>query len=122
MNVREMGGRRLVEFGKVMRHGSMCVDLETGEVVDVEGDAVWHTNESITDFAACAFAVIARWPFGSGEYDADEMEAVAASVEAELRAIAPTSMAANGFWETLRWDLAQGDFASDVNPTGWQPT
>lgn len=122
LTVREVGGRRLVEFGKVMTSGSMCVDVETGEVVEVKGVSVWHTNQSILDFAACVVAVLARWPFDKSGRDLDGWEAVAASVEAELRTIDPTSMAADGFWETLRWDLAQGDFAPDVNPTGWRPT
>ena len=99
----------------------MCVDVESLEVVDVEGPNAWHTNASVHHFARCAEVVLSRLPFYSRDAAAEECEAVAAAMEESLIKVDPTCMTLNGFWETFRWDLANGDFpVEDLNQTAGQ--
>jgi hypothetical protein len=111
--VLEVFGRRLVRFGRVMRSGSMCIDVDTGEVVDVEGPNVWHTNSSMEGFVRCLEAVLSEFPFYSEADDWGVFEAVAARLETRLVATDATCMEVNGFWETFRWDVANGDFPTE---------
>ena len=77
----ETSGRRLIRFGQVHLSGSICIDSETQEVVELEGANVWHTNASIEHFTRCIDVVVARLPFYSPEALHEECEAVAAFLE-----------------------------------------
>jgi hypothetical protein len=106
----EASGRRLIRFGQVHLSGSMCIDSETQEVVDLEGANVWHTNASIEHFIRCIDVVVARLPFYSRDAVSEEREAVAALLEESLIRVDPTCMTTNSFWKTFRWDVAAGDY------------
>jgi hypothetical protein len=106
----EAFGRRLIRFGQVHLSGSMCIDVRTQEVVELEGGNVWHTNASIEDFTRCIEVVTARVPFYRRDADAEECEAAAAALEESLIEVDPTCMRTNGYWETFCWDVAIGDY------------
>jgi hypothetical protein len=106
----EASGRRLIRFGQVHLSGSICIDSDTQEVVELEGTNVWHTNASIEHFRRCIDVLLARLPLYSRDAVAEECEAVAALLEASFIEVDPTCMTTKSLWETFRWDVAIGDY------------
>ena len=116
LEVAELPGRgRLVCFGRSGLSERVCVDLESGVVlqIDRDGTSEHFVNSSLDAFARAVRAVIERFPFYSSESELDEYEEVASELARMIREVDPEGLVGDGFWETFISDVSMGDYATE---------
>ena len=127
----------LVRFGSHMLCGAVCLDPRSGAIVDigyVETETAYLprgfigspslVNSSLDQFITSVRAVIARFPYDSGEYNSDdvpdevidrfwdECDRAVGEMREALRRIDPVAIYVDGFWETFLDDVQMGDFST----------
>ena len=121
-------GRRLIHFGTSrLWDAMMCVDPETGHVVEVwDGSPTqmprpkpkWiegFVNSSLDQFRRSVEAVTNRFPFYGREDGGLEIRTAASDdVRSLVETIDPMAAAADQFWSTLADDIAIGDFETEA--------
>lgn len=108
--------RRVVCFGESGLREKICLDPQTGEVVQVgdgreEGTFV---NTSLSHFRRVAQMLVERFPFHAAGADLEERERGASAVALAIESIDPCAMVPDRFWSTLVDDIAIGDFDPDL--------
>jgi hypothetical protein len=107
---------RLVCFGAEGLHGQICVDVQTGTVVEVMSpeDVPRFVNTSLDHFSRTVQAVINRFPFHSVDADREEIDLACEDVAQIIRGIDPDAMRPDQFWSTLIDDIGMRDFDLEV--------
>lgn len=107
--------RRLLRVGKSGRD-EFLVDCSSGEVVylsDVDS-SVMHVNESPKKFLECLQEFMSRFPYGEGNLDIAEREALADQLRVALLKVDDTAFIEDpGFWHSIVDDVAMGDYSSE---------
>ena len=110
-------GRNLLCFADIGPFYQVCLDLESGQVVDrmptVER-VPQPINSSLQAFRDCVRFVVDRFPFYGKASDLSERVAVAQELADGLARIDPEAMAdKDGFWRTFTDDVEIGDYATE---------
>ena len=125
---RRSDGSRLIHFGTSrLWDPMMCVDPETGHVVEIwDGSPAqmpssapeWiegFVNSSLDHFRRSVEAVTNRFPFYSREDGGLEIRTAASEdVRSLVEAIDPPAAEPDQFWSTLADDIAIGDFETEA--------
>jgi hypothetical protein len=147
MLVGDIEGREFVSFGRTMLMHHICLDPQTGQVIEVirsrrRLDEPYKAlmpaqlvNSGLDQFTTSVRVVIERFPFDDGslvrernQTDAEEdeewrlLEAAVRDMRTLLLDIDPAPLAIDGFWSTFLDDVGIGDFMtpdvlSDEPPT-----
>ena len=110
------GARQLLAFGASGTAGQLCVDLNSGEVVE-RGPALGPArlvNASVDMFSRSVHSAVAAFPFYDREADDHERRRVARRMASQLGEIDSSSLLdADSFWSTFVDDLELGDYATE---------
>src|SRR5439155_15845601 len=109
-----MKQKSLLRFGRVQLYSSMCMDVATASIMEIEQDSTTgFVNSSLEKFIETAKAVIARFPF-YGENDPEEVTDRAVNdVTDAIRSVEESAFERDGFWATLVADIQMGDFVTE---------
>ncbi|MFF4588043.1 SUKH-4 family immunity protein [Streptomyces sp. NPDC001388] len=110
-----IGGRDVVRIGDDGEgDGRYFVDCATGAVLYVEAYASteFHVSDSPQSFVRCLEEFERATSGASGDADPDEWTEIAESLERAIMAIDPSALREDpGFWHSLLFDVANGDYA-----------
>jgi hypothetical protein len=107
-------GRHLVCFGSTFLDGAMCLDITTGEVVQLVGrtPSRLFVNSSLSTFSKSVEAVSRAFPFYPDGAEEADIESAARRVSEIISAIDGPAMVLDRFWSTLIDDLRMGDWGT----------
>lgn len=118
--VPHLGEAGFVVFGKAGVAVHLCLDAATQAVVqvvclDTDQPTITPVNTNLDLFRACMKAFVERFPFYSLD-SVDNDPDVAEAVGAELRELfeGTDSMAGDGFWFELTYDVGMADWATEL--------
>jgi hypothetical protein len=108
-------GRVMLKLGK--RNGvlpdSYYVACDTGDILSVDPVACLHVNASPRLFSDC----LEIFDDAIKGKDLREAEGISRSLTARITERDPTAFSEeDGFWASLMWDVAIGDFTPDMHP------
>jgi hypothetical protein len=109
--------RSLLKVGQGGDYEEFCVDNDSGEIVSLStsDSTIWHVNNSPVMFKWCLEEFAARFPYGNGDLDLPEREALAADLAGALLGIDATVLDEDpGFWHSLLGDVAIGDYTEGL--------
>jgi hypothetical protein len=109
-------GRIWVCIGSVGESEHLCVDARTGSVAGINPDTgdVWHVNSSVRAFAQSLAVFADGYPFYPPDNDAEQQEQAAERLRRTLLNIDATALREDpGFWNTILFDVANGDYTDD---------
>ncbi|MFI1357467.1 SUKH-4 family immunity protein [Streptomyces sp. NPDC020898] len=116
----DLGGavdREVVRIGyDVEGEGSYYVDAETGAVLYVEAYASteFHVSASPQGFAECLEVFERKTSETAADADPDELEEITNSLRSAIEEIDPSTLREDpGFWHSLLFDVANGDYRAD---------
>lgn len=109
--------REAVRIGyDVEGEGSYYVECGTGAVLHVEEYTFteFHVSASVQSFAECLEVFERRTSETAADADSDELEKIAESLRRALAEIDPSTLREDpGFWHSLLFDVAIGDYRAD---------
>lgn len=106
---------RMLRFGSAGLTGSICIDMSTGEIVEIQGPAVRLVNSGLSRFNEAVRLVSSMFPF-YGKDDLDLFDGAAVAIRFALEGVDPECTRRDGFWDTFIWDVAIGDYATELLP------
>jgi hypothetical protein len=108
LRIQRFGDRSYVHFGSTGAFGSILLDVESGNVMEMQtgGVLVKFVNESVDKFIEClqVFLSLLSSSEGDDEEVADELEVAVKEIDAQ-------AYKENSFWYEVRWSVALGDFS-----------
>lgn len=106
--LQRFGDRSYVHFGSTGAFGSILLDLESGNVMEMQkgGALIKFVNESVDKFIECLQVFLSL--LSSSEEDD---EGVADELEVAVKEIDAQAYRENSFWYEIRWSVALGDFS-----------
>jgi hypothetical protein len=105
----------LVCFGSSGLDGKICIEVPSGSIVRVFGDASTRrlVNSDLEAFTAVVSAVIERFPFYTQDSELEDWTRAADDIRGIVAGIDPPALADTGFWETFTDDVENGDYPTE---------